>query len=130
MGEYSSITAALAVLVSSLTGVLATALPTSYATATALVTAAARSNHVPGAEAHAAYVRAGYSKPALRYLYSAAWIDSTSHPTACHGAQEPAVGAAKAIQGSPAFLAQLRATHLTVHQAATAIGRGLRDGCG
>jgi hypothetical protein len=37
--------------------------------------------------------------------------------------------AAHALQGSPKTLALLHAAHITVGQAAAAIGRGTNDGC-
>jgi hypothetical protein len=133
MVEYSSLTAALTVLLSSLSGIFGSVLPASYTKASALVTASARSNHVPSSQAHAAYARARYPKPALRYLYAAGWIDAASHLAACKAAQllgsDPSTGAAKAIENHPRFVAQLHSAHVSVDQAARTLGRGLTDGC-
>ena len=74
-----------------------------------------------------------YRKPALRYLYTVGWVSAASDLNSCKAAQllgpDPAVAAAQALRGSPKTLALLRAAHLTVGQAATAIARGTTDGC-
>jgi hypothetical protein len=131
--EYAGITAAIAILVSSLNGVVGSALPSSDLKAAALVTAAAQSHHVSGSQARAAYAKAAFPKPALRYLYAVGWIGSASAPAACKAAQvlgpDPSVAAAQALRGSPRVLGLLRAAHVTVNQAAAAIGRGTTDGC-
>jgi hypothetical protein len=131
--EYSSLTAALTVLLSSLNGLFGSVLPSSFTKASALVTASARSNHVSSSQAHAAYAQARYPKPVLRYLYAAGWIDAASHPADCKAAlllgPDPSAGAATAIEGHPKFVAQLRSAHVSVGQAAKTLGRGLTDGC-
>ena len=135
MVEYAGITAALAILVSSLSGVVGSvgALPSNDVKASALVSAAARSHHVPGTEARTAYARAPYRKPVLRYLYAVGWVGATSDRAACTAAlllgPKPSEAAAEALRPIPKLLARLRAAHLTVGQAATAIGRGTTDGC-
>jgi TctA family transporter len=132
--EYSGLTAALAVLVSSISGVFVSALPSTSARAAALVAAAARSNHVSAPAARAAYARARYRKPALGYLYAVGWVDAASHASSCKAAlllgPDPRTGAAQAIRAQPKFVARLRAAHIGVNQAAAAIGRGITEGCG
>ena len=87
MGEYGGITAALAVLVVSLTTAFAGgALPSLDSKATALVTKAATSKHVSGPEARAAYAKAPYRKPVLRYLYAMAWVSAAGSHGKCHAA--------------------------------------------
>ena len=135
MGEYGGVTAALAVLVVSLTTAFAGgALPSLDSKATALVTTAATSKHVSGADARAAYAKAPYRKPVLRYLYAMAWVSAVGSHGKCHAqlllGPDPKVAAATAIRRSPKFLARLRAAHVTVSQASTALGRGMADGCG
>jgi len=133
--EYASITAALAILASSLSGVVGSvgALPSNDLRATALISAAARSHQVSGSEARTAYARAPYRKPVLRYLYAVAWVGAASDRAACTTAlllgPEPREAATQALRHSPKLLARLRAARLTVSQAATAIGRGTTDGC-
>jgi hypothetical protein len=135
MVEYGSITAALAILVSSLGGVLGSvgALPATDARATALVATAARSQHVSGPQARAAYASAPYRKPVLRYLYALAWVTAAADRAKCNAqlllGPDPREAAVAAIKQKAKLLARLRAAHITVSQAATAIGRGTRDGC-
>ena len=133
MAEYAGVTAKLLILFSSLTGVFGSALPSTSLKAASLVSAVARSSDVSGPQAYRAYAKASYPKPALRYLYAAGWIDADSHLATCKAAllfgPDPSVGAATALQGYPKFLAQLRTKHITISEAATALGRGLTDGC-
>lgn len=135
MVEYASITAALAILTASLAGALSSGvpLPTNDVRGTALVVKAARSERADVSEARAAYAKAPFRKPALRYLYAVGWITASSDPAACHTGlllgPKPKIQAAQAIQRSPKLLARIRAARLTVSQAATALGRGTTDGC-
>ena len=63
-----------------------------------------------------------------------AWVSAAGSHGKCHAqlllGPDPKVAAATAIRRSPKFLARLRAAHVTVSQASTAIGRGMADGCG
>jgi hypothetical protein len=133
--EYASITAALAILAGALSGAIGSvrALPATDGGATPLVLAAARSRHVSGSEARAAYAKAPYRKPVLRYLYSVAWVAAASDRAKCEAqlllGPDPREVASAAIRQAPKLLTRLRAAHITVSQAATAIGRGTRDGC-
>ena len=134
MVEYASITAAVTFFVTSLGGVYGKVLPTTTVKATALVVTVARTHNVSGPQARAAYAKAPFAKPALRYLYALGWLGSASNLAACKAAQilgpDPEVAATQSLQASPQALAALRASHLTVKQAATAIGKGTTDGCG
>ena len=135
MVEYASITAALSILASSLSGALgsAVALPLNDVKAAALVSAAARSHAVSGPEARNAYAAAPYRKPSLRYLYTVGWVGSFSNRAACGAVlllgPKPSDAAAQALRSSPTLLARLRAAHVSVSQAAAAIGQGTTDGC-
>lgn len=133
MGEYASITAAITIFVTSLSGVYATGLTGSTTNTAALVSAIARSHNVPAPKARAAYAAAPYSKPALRYLYTVGWVGAAANLATCKAAQllgpDPSVPAAQAIQGSQKALSLLRAAHISVSQAAAAMGRGSTDGC-
>ena len=134
--EYGSITAALAILATALSGAIGGVgtLPATNAKATALIASAAHAQHVSGSEARTAYEKAPYSKAALRYLYAVAWVAVAKDRPKCRGqlllGPDPRDAAAAAIRQTPKLLARLRAAHLTVGQAATAIGRGTEDGCG
>lgn len=135
MVEYASITAALAILALSLGGTLgsAVALPSTDGKAAVLVSRVAVKEKVQGAEARAAYARAPFRRPALRYLYVVGWVTAAKDRTACQGAlllgPEPKVVATQLIRRSPKILERLRSAHVTVGQAATALGRGTKDGC-
>lgn len=131
--EYASITAALALLGSSLSGAFASVLPTTSIKGSSLAAAVATAHHVPSAPARAAYAKAPYGKPELRYLYAIGWIASASDVGKCTAAKllgpDPTVAATQALQGSSKVLALLRRAHITVAAAAGAIGRGVTDGC-
>jgi hypothetical protein len=133
MVEYATVTAALAMLASSLSGALGSALPSSDAKATAAVATIARSHHLAGPVARAAYAKAPYSRPALRYLYAVGWVSAASDRVSCKAAQvlgpDPTLAAADAMRSSPKTLAMLRVARISVGQAAAAIGRGTTDGC-
>src|SRR5262249_61966808 len=94
----------------------------------------ARSHHVAGSQARAAYAKAPYRSAPLRYLYTVGWVSSASNLTSCKAAQilgpDPVAAAAQALRGSPKTLALLRRAHVTGGEAAAAIGRGATDGCG
>ena len=105
--EYGSITAALAILVTSLSGVLSSVgtLPASDLKATALVSAAARSQHVSGPEARAAYAKAPYRRPVLRYLYAVGWVGAAKDRAKCRAAlllgPKPSDAVAEALRRTP-----------------------------
>ena len=132
MVEYGGIVAAMAVLAASLSAALGS-LPATSVKASAGVAAFARSQHVPGPEARAAYEKAPYRKPSLKYLYAVSWVVAAKDRAKCQAqlllGPDPRVAAATAIRHSAKLLARVRAAHLTVSQAATAIGRGTTDGC-
>jgi hypothetical protein len=133
VAEYATVTAALAMLASSLTGAFGSILPATDTKATSMVAAVARSHHVSGPQARGVYAKAPYRRPALRYLYTVGWLSAASDLNRCKAAQvlgpDPVVGAAQALRASPKTLGLLRTAHLRVSQAAAAIGRGTTDGC-
>ncbi len=84
--EYGSIVAAMAVLASTLGGAFGqklAVLPTSGATAVSALSAGARAQGVAPAQARAAYKRAPYKKPVLKYLYAVGWIGGKKSPLSC-----------------------------------------------
>jgi hypothetical protein len=131
--EYATITAALSILASSLGGTLGSVLPSSTAKGASLVASVARSHHVSTVSARAAYEKASFTRPELRYLYAVGWISSSSDLARCKAAQllgpDPAVASAQALRASPKAMTALRHAHITLAQAAAALGRGLTDGC-
>ena len=133
--EYASITAALAILASSLAGVVGSVatLPATDAKATALVAAAATAHHVSKADARAAYAKAPYRLPVLRYFYAVGWVGAAQDRARCVAelllGPKPSDAAGAAIKQTPKLLAKIRAAKITVRQASTALGRGATDGC-
>jgi hypothetical protein len=81
--EYATIAAALSMLGSSLGGALAAAIPSTDVRAGSQIAAVARAHHVPAARARAAYSKAPFGTPALRYLYAIGWVGSASNLGAC-----------------------------------------------
>jgi len=86
IGEYAGIVAGLALLAATLTGAYGqnvTAVLVSSGAGVAAVGKAARTQHVSQTGAKAAYKRAPYSKPVLRYLYAMGWIGGTRNRGQC-----------------------------------------------
>lgn len=133
MVEYASITAAISIFVSALGSVAGSALPASTAKALPAVVTIAQSHEVSAPAAKVAYRKAPFGRPALRYLYAAGWVGATSNLDACKLAQlpgaDPVTAATQALQSSPKALSVLKASHVTVKQAATALGEGTIAGC-
>ena len=132
--EYASLTAALAGLFASLSVVIGPGrLPANDLNAAALVSAAARSSHVSGSQAHGAFEAAPYSTPVLRYLFSVGWVWAASNATTCKAAQlfgaKPSAAAAQAFQQAPKLVERLRTDRISVTQAAAAVGQGITAGC-
>ena len=134
MGEYAAVTAAISLLGSSLTGAYSSALRSNDARTATLVASVARTHHLSASEARAAYRHAPYGRPALRYLYALGWLSAASNLSFCKVEQalggDPAAATAQSLRSSPKIVAVLRSAHLTVSDAAAAIGRGTTDGCG
>ena len=84
--EYASLVTAMAVLASTLSGAFGqrlAVLPTNSATAISSVSAGARAQGIPPAQARAAYKRAPYKKAVLKYLYAVGWIGGKKSPLSC-----------------------------------------------
>lgn len=135
--EYISVTAAVSLVALTLGGQLGdrlAVLPTSTATAIQLVTAGARAQRVPVSGARAAYARAPYKKPVLRYLYAAGWIGGMKHQRSCiltrlvpETAEEQA---ANEIRRSVKLRIQLRKRGVTARTASAALVKGVVSACG
>lgn len=132
MVEYITVTAAVALVALSLGGQLA-ALPTTNAAAIKLVTSGARAQKVPVGGAKAAFGRAPYRKPVLRYLYAAGWIGGTKYQRSClltrispRTAEERATGE---IRSDKKLRSQLRKLGVFPHTAATALVKGVVSAC-
>jgi len=136
MVEFGTLTSALAVLTSALAGLVSMpvgALPATDAKAKVLVTATAATQHVDAVQARTVYRRAPYGKPFLRYLYTVGWMSRSRNRAWCAldraAGADPADDAAKQIRSDKKLLARLRAAHITVAAAASAIGKGVSSAC-
>ena len=132
MVEYITVTAAVALVALSLGGQVA-ALPTSNAAAIKLVTSGAKAQKVSVSGAKAAFARAPFKKPVLRYLYAAGWIGGTKHRTSClvtrispRTAEERATGE---IRGERKLRSQLRKLGVSPRTAAAALVKGVVSAC-
>jgi len=134
--EYAGILAAVSLMAIALTGAygrnVTAVFNTSSVGITAVVKAAkAQKVSVPGAKA--AYVRAPYKKPALKFLYGLGWIGGTKNLTQC-GLTLLGPGAAKdaAVQDmrrNPKLVAQLKRRGISVSAAANAVTTGVVSAC-
>ena len=78
--EYAGIVAAISLLAATLTGAYGNNVAAVFASSgasVAAVTKAAKKEGLSPARAKAAYKRAPYRKPALKYLYALGWIGGT-----------------------------------------------------
>ena len=132
MVEYITVTAAVALVALSLGGQVA-ALPTSNAAAIKLVASGARAQKVPVDAAKAAFARAPYKRPVLRYLYAAGWIGGTKYQRSClltrispRTAEERATGE---IRSNKKLRSQLRKLGVPPRIAAAALVKGVVSAC-
>jgi hypothetical protein len=135
--EYATLTAALALFSTSLSGLQARILQRlagSNAVAVQQAVIRAKTSGVSTAGARAAYLRAPYGKPALRYVYATGWVSGAKDQRACVLAridvEDTTSLTIKAIRALPATLRQLRRLRLTAVQAGTAFARGFVSACG
>src|SRR5215471_2110826 len=126
----------MSILVSTITGAFGghlAALPTREGTAIASVNAAARSQKVSGAQARAAYKKAPYSKPVLKYLFAVGWIGGKKSAFSCLLAKEDASGteadALSEIRKNPKVVHALHRAHVGLKQAASVLTRGIASAC-
>jgi hypothetical protein len=134
--EYAGILAAVSLLAVTLTGAYGTnvtAVFNSSSVGAAAVAKAARAQKVSVAGARAAYARAPYTKPALRYLYGLGWIGGTKNPGQCGltllGPGAAKEQAARELRGNPRLVAQLRKRGVSVSAAAHAVTNGVVSAC-
>jgi hypothetical protein len=134
--EYASLAAAMAVLTASLTGAFGqklAVLPTSSGAAISTLNAAAGAQKVPAGGARAAYKRAPYTKPVLRYLYAVGWIGGKKSPLSCLFARasrdETEQEALSEIRRNAKLVKQLRRVHVAQKQAASVVVEGIASSC-
>ena len=137
MAEYAIVTAVVASLAIALSSIpqqeLAAKLPVTAAKAQALVSTSARTSNVPVAQARAAYARAPYGRPPLRYFFAAGWIGGRLRPTDCAFAKVTPDSTrgelVTTIRRDTRLLDRLRRMKVTVAQAADALARGTASAC-
>ena len=134
--EYAGILAAVALMAATLTGAYGTSVTAVFATGTAGVAAvakAAKAQKVSTAGAKAAYRRAPYRKPALKYLYALGWIGGTKNAGQCGltllGQDAAKDQAARELRTNAKLMAQLRKSDVSVSAAANALTSGVVSAC-
>jgi hypothetical protein len=134
--EYAGIVAGLALLASTLSGAYGQSVAAVFASSGAGVAAvgkAAGAKHVSRAGAKAAYKRAPYSKPALKYLYAMGWIGGMRNRGQCGltllGQDAARLQAKQEILGNRKLLPQLKRRGVTAVSAAKALVAGVVSAC-
>ncbi|HEX4746662.1 MAG TPA: hypothetical protein VFU99_07250 [Gaiellaceae bacterium] len=134
--EYAGILAAVSLMAITLTGAYGknvTAVFTSSNVGVAAVAKAAKAQKISPAGARAAYTRAPYAKPALKYLYALGWIGGTKNPGQCGltllGEGAAKEQAAREMRANAKLVAQLRKRGVSVSAAATAVTKGVVSAC-
>jgi hypothetical protein len=134
--EYAGIVAAISLCAATLTGAYGADVSAVFATGSAGVAAAGKAAHTQGvapAGAKAAYKRAPYRKPALKYLYSLGWIGGTKNLTQCGlTLLSPDAMKQQAVQGikkNTKLKAQLARRSISVSAAAGALVQGVVSAC-
>jgi hypothetical protein len=134
--EYAGILAAISLLAVTLTGAYSKSISAVFTTSGAGVAAAAKAakaQKVSPAGAKAAYNRAPYRKPALKYLYALGWIGGTKNPAQCGltllGKDTAKEQAARELRGNAKLVAQLKKRSVSVSAAANAVTAGVVSAC-
>lgn len=99
----------------------------------AAVASAAKSQKVSPAGAKAAYKRAPFGKPALKYMFALGWIGGKKHWFQCRvtlvNKGAAAEQAEKDIRAHPKLVTLLKKRSVTVGQAAKAMVEGVVSAC-
>lgn len=134
--EYAGIVAAFSLLAATLTGAYGQNVAAVFASGgagVAAVTKAARAQGVPPAGAKAAYKRAPFAKPALKYLYAVGWIGGTKNIGQCGltllGTDAVKRHTERQIRANPKLLAQLKKRAISARIAAHALVVGVTSAC-
>jgi hypothetical protein len=134
--EYASLVSAMAVLAATLSGAFGdrlAVLPTTSGGALSAISAGAKAQKVSPAEARAAYKRAPYSKPVLKYLYAVGWIGGKKSPLSCLFARvsrgETEAEALTEIRKNPKLVKQLKRRHVPQNHAANVVVAGIASAC-
>ena len=136
MVEYAGLVSAFALLAATLSGSYGQNVAAVFASGGASISAvgkAARSQHVSSSGAKAAYKRAPYSKPALRYLYAIGWIGGMRNRGQCaltSITQDVARRhAERDIQTNAKLSTELRKRAVSARTAASALVKGVVSAC-
>lgn len=136
MVEYGVLLSAVAVLAVGIAGLnarTAEKLPTSAAVALEAVGAVARSQQASVPGARAAYRKAPYARPSLRYVFATGWVVGSRNRAFCQltrlapGAAEQR--AVEELRNNAKARATLRRLRVTPQQAGSALVRGLVSAC-
>jgi hypothetical protein len=134
--EYAGILAAISLMAVTLTGAYGksvTAVFTTSGAGVAAVAKAAKAQKISPAGAKAAYNRAPYRNPALKYLYALGWIGGTKNPAQCGltllGKNTAREQAARELRANAKLVAQLKKRSVSVSAAANAVTAGVVSAC-
>ena len=134
--EYAGILAAVSLMAITLTGAYGKNVSAVFESSGVGITAvgkAAKAQKVAPAGAKAAYKRAPYVKPAMKYLYALGWIGGTKNPGGCGltllgegAARDQAAGE---MRSNTKLVAQLKKRAISVSAAANAVTKGVVSAC-
>jgi hypothetical protein len=134
--EYASLVSAMAVLAATLSGAFGdrlAVLPTTSGGALSAISSGAKAQKVSPAEARAAYKRAPYSKPVLKYLYAVGWIGGKKSPLSCLFARvsrgETEAETLREIRKNPRLVSQLKKRKVPQKRAAAVVTEGIASAC-
>jgi hypothetical protein len=134
--EYAGVVAAISLFAATLTGAYSANINAVFASGTAGVAAAgkaAHAQHVAPAGAKAAYKRAPYRKPALKYLYALGWIGGKKNLSQCGltllSPDAMRDEAARGIASNAKLKKHIRSYGMTARTAATALVAGVVSAC-
>ena len=134
--EYAGILAAVTLMAATLTGAYGQNVAAVFASSSVGIAAAgkaATAQKVSSAGAKAAYKRAPYTKPALKYLYALGWIGGTKHSGQCGltllGPDAARDQAAREIRSNKKLVSQLKKRAVSAAAAAGAVTKGVVSAC-
>ena len=134
--EYAGIVAAISLLAATLTGAYGQNVAAVFASSGASVAAvakAAKKEGVSSVGAKAAYKRAPYRKPALRYLYALGWIGGTKNLGQCGltllGQDAVKKHTEREIRKNPKLVTQLKKRAISAKTASGALVSGVVSAC-
>jgi hypothetical protein len=136
MVEYAGIVAAISLLAATLTGAYGQNVAAVFASGGAGVAAVTKAAHKEGvstAGAKAAYKRAPYGKPALKYLYAVGWIGGTKNIGQCGltllGKDATKEYTEREMRSNAKLMAQLKRRAISAKTAAGAVVSGVVSAC-